>query len=707
MTQGTRLISFAIENSIAILGVDAPDSKVNLLSRAFCLDLDKILESIKSADDIKAIVITSKKDDFIVGADIKELESLTTAELAERQSQQAQQLMSKIAAFPKPIVAAIQGSCLGGGLELSLACQGRVASDEKRTQLGLPEVNLGILPAAGGTQRLPLLVGLPVALDMLLTGRTLSASKAKKVGLVDQVVPRFLLVEAAKTLAFRLAKNPVSFIHRAKTRLKNLALLPIALPKAKRAVQDKTQGNFPAPLALLEVVQSGIVFGIKHGLIEEAKQFASLVMGATSKNLMRLFFLSTARKKAPTPHHLGETSTLGVLGAGFMGTSIGLLSLRKGMRVLIYDNHKSALSKSESGVLRELGDWQKKGRLEPFDVKRLESKISFEDSLDAFAACDVIIEAVFEDLNVKKSLLRHLEPVLQPNTVFASNTSALPIEKIAEGAAHPNQIVGMHYFSPVDKMPLLEIVKAPATGPRTLQIAQEIGALQGKTMIVVNDAPGFYTSRILAPYLDEAVRLVASGIEPHQLDKALQKFGFPVGPIQLLDEVGLDIALHVEIDMSTYSPRFKDTFLSGLADQLLKAGNFGRKTGKGFYIYDDQTSHKKRTIYQPTLDLIRQHAPKEGRAVEGDIAAQCLLRMVNEAVMCLQEGILSNADDGDVGAILGLGFPAHLGGPFRYIDQVGAQKIYEQLKAMSETLGDRFKPAELLRERANTGALFT
>ncbi len=687
-------------DGVGILRFDTPDSPVNILSSRFFADFARHLDQVERDPDIRACVLSSAKpDSFIAGADLDELLAMTLPTQAAAFSREGHALLDRMAASSKPFVAAIHGPALGGGLEVALACHYRLASDDARTVLALPEVMLGLLPAGGGTQRLIPLVGIERGLPMLLTGQRIRAAKALKMGLVDAVTSPYGIEETACKAALMLAAGKLSPKRRApgmKERLLRGPLRGMVLNKARKDVLAKTRGLYPAPLAILDCVGAGLA-NSKRGYELEELGFGALVVSPEAKNLIGLFQATTAKKKLPghlAPHAVHR---LGVLGAGLMGEGIAAVSMAD-VPVVLKDVSDETLSRAARNLHGQLAKRVKSGSLTPTARDTNWHHLRFTTDATDLQGCDLVIEAVFEDLELKRSVLAETEAVIAPDAVYATNTSALPVAGIAAHAKHPERVLGMHYFSPVPKMPLLEIVVTPETADWAIATAMAAGKAQGKTVIVVKDGPGFYTTRILAPFLNEAAILLSQGVSVEAIDRALSDFGFPVGPFALIDEVGLDVAAHVSRELGrAFAHRGLEA--SDAVLRLSEAGFKGRKNGKGFYRYDQP----KKTVNPDIYPYFRKTpgAASPGRISHQDIVDRLVLLMVNEAVYCLQEGILSDARDGDLGAVLGLGFPPIHGGPFRYLDSMGPDRLVSQLAALAMAHGPRYQPAPLLVEMAH------
>ena len=698
-------------DNIAVISFDLPDTSVNVLSRESLADLQSALDQILRDPKVRACVLTSeKKDNFLAGADLGQLAEVTSAKEAEKFSRRGQDILNRIANGPIPFVAAVHGMALGGGLEVILACHSRIATDDPKTVFALPEVQLGLLPAAGGTQRLPRLIGLSQALPLMLSGSRVRAKKALKLGLVDQLVARENLLETAVKRAILLVeKNRWRSVKNTRlSKLDRLLPLPIVrsllLKKTREQVLRKTRGKYPAPLSILKCVEAGLNEGIDRGLAKEAELFGKLVVSPESKNLVWIFHASRELKKLPQgmPSPT-EVKKLAVIGAGLMGEGIASVSLPLN-DVILKDLTDKAVGRAKESIRTQLTKRVQSGSLTLADEVQQLTRLMCVTDMSALKESELVIEAVFEDLALKRKVLNDVEKVIAPSAVFASNTSALPISKIAEQAKHPERILGMHYFSPVPKMPLLEIVVMPKTSKEAIATAQSYGIAQGKTVIVVKDGPGFYTTRILAPLLNESMLLLEEGASVEAIDNALKNFGFPVGPIALLDEVGIDVGAHVAHDLGeAFGKRWGKA--SGALNLLIDAGYKGKKCGKGFYVYSESGRKKSKKEVDPKIYGF--FGGKARLTMDAhEIAERVAFMMINEAVYCLQEEVILNAHDGDIGAIMGLGFPPFLGGPFHYLDQLGLPAAVARMKELSKKFGPRFEPAPLLEEKSKKNGRF-
>jgi len=698
------------ENGIAHLVMDVVGESMNTLKAEFVDEIATMLAEIKADNTITGIVLMSgKADSFVAGADINMLASCKTAEQATAISRQGQMIFDQIESLTIPVVAAINGVCLGGGLELAMACHARVCSDNVKTALGLPEVQLGLLPGSGGTQRLPKLVGIQKALDMMLTGKQLRAKQALKIGLVTDVVPNTVLVEVAEKL---ILSGKVKTKPAKKTTIKSSLInrfleettigRKIVFSQASKTVLSKTKGNYPSPSKIIDCVKVGVEQSPAKGYQVEANHFGELVMSPVSAELRQIFFATTEMKKEQGVTGVAAipVNKVAVLGGGLMGGGIAFVTATKAnVSVRIKDIAHKGIHYALKYSFDLLNKKVKRRFMRKSEMQNQMAMITGTTDYSGFKEIDVVIEAVFEDLSLKQSMVADIESHCKESTIFASNTSSLPIGQIAEKAARPENVIGLHYFSPVDKMPLAEIIAHEKTSDQTISTTVALAKKQGKTPIVVKDKAGFYVNRILAPYMNEAALILLDGEPVEKLDKSLVKFGFPVGPMQLLDEVGIDIGAKIGPILQA---ELGDRFTPPAAfDKLISDGRLGKKVKKGFYQYNGV---KKKTVDESIYALLG--ITKTDKISSDDISARCVYMMLNEAVRCLDEGIIRNARDGDIGAIFGIGFPPFLGGPFRYIDSIGANNIVSRMSDWQVTLGERFAPCEKLLEIAEKGERF-
>ncbi|MFQ3219042.1 MAG: 3-hydroxyacyl-CoA dehydrogenase/enoyl-CoA hydratase/3-hydroxybutyryl-CoA epimerase [Paraglaciecola sp.] len=694
------------EDGIAILTMDVPGETMNTLKVEFGQQVNDMLDKIQGDSSIKGVVIISgKENSFVAGADISMLAACASAEDAQNMAQAGQKVFQRIEDMAIPFVAAIHGPALGGGLELALACHARVCSDDSKTQLGLPEVQLGLLPGSGGTQRLPRLISVQQAMKMMLTGAPVRAKQAKKYGIVDDMVPRSILLE----VAIEMAKKSKPTRHPVKLDLLGKALertpfgRKILFKQARKQTHSKTQGNYPAPDLIIDAIATGLDKGKERGMTVEASHFGKLVMTPESSALRGLFFATTEMKKESGVPGVksAKLHKVGILGGGLMGGGIAFVTATKaGLPARIKDIRSDGIAHAIKYSYDILNTKVKRRFMHKSDMQKQLACLTGSLDYVGFSDTDVVIEAVFEDLSLKQKMLADVEEHCNDHTIFASNTSSIPIGQIAAHAKRPEQVIGLHYFSPVDKMPLAEVIAHQSTSDQTISTTVELARKQGKTPIVVKDGAGFYVNRILAPYVNEATEIMLSGEPIEHIDKSLVKFGFPVGPIKLLDEVGIDVATKITpILQAQFGDRFKSA--QGFV-KILTDDRKGKKNKRGFYDYYGKKPGKEvdESVYT-LLDIIpnRKLSTKQ-------IAERCVLLMLNEAAMCLAEGVIRNARDGDVGAIFGIGFPPFLGGPFRYMDTLGIPHVVARLEYYQQQFGGKFTPADSLKTMVAEGKNF-
>ena len=701
-----KIFSLEKHDNIAIVRMDDPDSPQNVMNMAVQAEYEQILSDINEDKTLTGLIFMSgKKDCFLAGADISMLQSIETQEQAFDSSRLLHALCQQISDLPIPTVAAIDGTCLGGGLELSLVFDYRVATDNKATRIGVPEVQLGLLPGGGGTARLPRMISLPDALDMMLTGRQLNASRAKKIGLVDEVVSPSVLLEVAKSYLDK--GKPVRKQSFKDKMLTMPPLRSIVINKARDKVMAQTKGKYPAPLKILDSVEQGLAGDLEDALKLESQNFSELLMSPESKQFVNIFFATTDLKKdsgVDSDAEPRKVDNVGVLGAGLMGAGISYVTVDKAKTtVRMKDINVDGLAKGVAYVGKLVDKKLKKRRIKPNQHQAIMARLTAGIDYRGFKNSDVVIEAVFEDLGLKQNMIADIEALdSNKEIIFATNTSAIPIDDIAAKAKHPERVIGMHYFSPVEKMPLLEIIAGTKTADWVTATAVELGKRQGKTVIVVNDGPGFYTTRILAPYIMEAVRLIMEGVAIEDIDTTLEDFGMPVGPMKLMDEVGIDVGEHIG---ETLNQAFGDRvpLIEGV-DKVLQDDRKGKKNKRGFYDYSGDS--KGKNVDQSIYAVMGLSAPQANTADTNDIQQRVLFSMLNEAAYCLEEGILRSARDGDIGAIFGLGFPPFSGGPFRYMDEIGLEQTLQTLQALEQRHGPRFAPAKMIVDLAKRNERF-
>ena len=694
------------ENGIAHLIMDVKGDTMNTLKAEFSDEIAEVLKEIREDKAIKGLVLVSgKADSFVAGADVNMLAKCTSAAEATALSRQGQIIFDQLENLSIPVVAAVHGACLGGGLELAMACHAIVCSDSPKTALGLPEVQLGLLPGGGGTQRLPKRVGIQKSLDMMLTGKQLRAKQALKAGLVSDVVPNSVLIVTAEKLALSGKVKP---------KARKLSLMDkllegngvgrsILFSQATKTVLSKTKGNYPAPLKIIDCIRAGVEQAPSKGYQVEADHFGQLVMSDVSAQLRQLFFATTDMKKEQGVEGVApaKISNAAVLGGGLMGGGIAFVTATKAkLPVRIKDISHQGISYALKYGYDLLNKKVKRRFMRHSEMQSQLSLITGTTEYSGFNNVDIVVEAVFEDLTLKQNMVADIESHCKESTIFASNTSSLPIGQIAEKALRPENVIGLHYFSPVDKMPLAEIIAHDKTSDQTISTTVAFAKKQGKTPIVVKDKAGFYVNRILAPYMNEAAILLLEGCSIEALDKAMVKFGFPVGPMQLLDEVGIDVGSKIgPILQAELGGRFAppEAF-----SKLIDDGRLGKKAKKGFYQYN--TKSKKKLVDESVYSLLGLQA--SNTAVTDAQAERCVYMMLNEAARCLDEEIVRNARDGDIGAIFGIGFPPFLGGPFQYMDKIGAATVVSKLTQWQAEFGERFAPCDALVKMAEQGGKY-
>ena len=684
---------------------DTPGEKVNLLNADVLRELGRVLDEARARDDIRAILFSSAKPDaFIAGMDVAEIAGVNDAYRGSEGARFGQSVLQKIADAAKPSVCAINGGCLGGGTELALACTFRVASDGRAVRIGLPEVRLGIIPGFGGSQRLPRLVGLAPALDLILTGRTLDPKRALRIGLVDRVVPQAYLEREALALLRRAVEEGVDTVvrslerpaHRIENVLAHVGpLRRLVLDQARRKTEKRVRpADYPAPFRAIEAIDAALTRPLREGLDVEARIVGELIPTETTRNLLWLFRSQSALKRDASGIQASprRVERVGVVGAGIMGGGIAQLAADAGFPVRLRDVRYDAILKA----LRTASDiWTEKLARRRIGRREAEQKMAFiSPTLDerGFSQVDLVVEAVVENLEVKRQVLADLERRLPERSVFASNTSSLPIGEIAARALRPERIVGLHFFNPVHRMPLVEVIAGRRSSPEALATARAFALRLGKVPVLVADEPGFLVNRILTLYMNEALRLLTEGVAVARIDDAMVAFGMPLGPLALLDQVGLDTSRHVaQIIGGAFGARIGSD--GAALDALVQAGRLGQKNGSGFYRYRDG----KRTVPDPQIRSILGVGHEKDLPPE-TLQERMVLAMVNEAVVCLQSGVAREARDIDLAMVLGTGFPPFRGGLLRFADTIGIAVTEDRLARLADAHGERFRPAALFSQ---------
>ncbi len=697
------------DDGLAVLTFDLPGSRANTMGQAVLGEFEAMAKQLADRRDLRGLILRSGKPGmFIAGADLRELGGVKPdADTVRFFVRRGLNVIAALEDLPFPTLAAIDGSCMGGGLELALGFDVRLASTHPKMEIGFPEVKVGLFPGWGGTQRLARVIGPSLALELICTGDAVSAAKARDYGLVfDAVPPEKLLEEAVRVLTW--ARETGAWHEARKKKRQPVGLsadqASFLFAVARGQVASKTKGQYPAPLAALDAVARGCNRPLEEGLAVETELFVPLVGSPISRNLIGIFFMTQRLQKdtgvsavAVRPR---DVQKVGVLGAGIMGAGIAGAHVRRGVPALLLDSVPAALEKGVGTITKLLQERVEKGRLTTADMLGTLTKLGTTAKLADMADRDVVIEAIVENEEAKVRTYRELEAVLRPDAILASNTSTISITRMARGVGRPERFGGMHFFNPVDRMQLVEVIRGEKTSDETVVTLVALAKKIGKTPIVVKDCPGFLVNRILFPYLNEAMALVEEGVPLRVLDKAATAFGLPMGPVTLSDVVGLDTALYAgNVVNSAFADRFVPTRILGA---LVKAGRLGQKSGAGFYSYAKGSRGEDDPTFGPILEECR--TPAAPSAPE-EIIDRLLLPMLTEASRILSEGIVREPGDVDMGLILGVGFPPFRGGVLRWADDVGMGRVLEKL-ARYEKLGPRFRPTEQMRALAAAGKGF-
>jgi 3-hydroxyacyl-CoA dehydrogenase/enoyl-CoA hydratase/3-hydroxybutyryl-CoA epimerase len=715
-TSATDAIRYAVdEHGVAWLTLDQPGARLNILSSGVLKRLNELITQVRTdieAGRARAVVIRSgKPGTFIAGADVNEIAAVTDAEDGAAKARGGQQVFTRLSQLPIPTVVAIDGVCLGGGTELALACSYRLAGDRKETRIGLPEVQLGIIPGFGGTTRLPRLVGMRAALDIILSGRPVDARKAERIGLVDERVhPAQLERRAGEAARALQGKTGAPRLRRSDLVTRALDSAPgrlVLLRQARKRVQAETGGHYPAPLAALDILNRTLSLTIEESLRREAEAVGWLIVTPVCKNLMHVFHLSEAAKKSAPAVAARSVEHVGVLGAGVMGGGIAQIVAYRGLFVRLKDIKPDAVSLGLRHAWEAFQKLVKRRRLEARAAKQAMERISPTLEYSGFGRLDLVVEAVVEKMDVKKTVLRDTERAVRPGCVLTTNTSSLSVTEMQTALQRPADFCGMHFFNPVNRMPLIEIIRGAESSAETIATVFALARKIDKTPVIVNDGPGFLVNRILAPYLNEAGWLLSEGALVEEIDQALRQFGMPMGPLRLLDEIGLDVARHAaSVMFEAFGERLKP------APPLVALGatqRLGRKNNRGFYRYDGFPKGVRRqdaTVDQSVYAELGVSVARTMMAPE-QITERCVFVMINEAARILADGIVSGPGDVDLGMIMGTGFPPFRGGLLRYADSVGLERIVARLEQLTRPYGVRFQPADYLREKTQAGGFYS
>jgi 3-hydroxyacyl-CoA dehydrogenase/enoyl-CoA hydratase/3-hydroxybutyryl-CoA epimerase len=697
--------AFRIERDgdLAVVWFDLPGEKVNKFSTTVMTEFASVVDELEHDSAVKRVIIASGKPSiFIAGADVTEFSKATSAEQAREYTRFGQQTIHRFSKLPQVTVAAINGAALGGGCELAITCDYRVMSGSPKAQIGLPETKLGIFPAWGGTTRLPRLIGLTTALDIILNGKTVDGKRAKRMGLVDEVVPPAILLDIAKQFAAKPKRRAGS--DRTKFYVEGNPLARrVIFGKARKAVLAQTHGHYPAPLKAIEVMEYGMSAGVERGLAREVDEVVPLIVGPAgdvAQNLIRLFFMMEESKKERIAAAPADVREAGVLGAGIMGGGIAqLIADKTDAAVRMRDINWKAIG---GGLKAAAKIWKKKvdrRRMTRGEMQRKLARITSTVDWSGFERCQLVVEAVVENVDIKRQVLGEFEAIAGPNAIFATNTSTIPITDIAALAKRPENVAGMHFFNPVDRMPLVEVIRGAKTSDVAMATVANFARKMGKTVVYCNDGPGFVVNRILGPYMNESGFLLEEGNSIESIDKAMVDFGMPMGPMALLDEVGIDVAAKVaKILGGAFGDRMEP---SHVVDTLYADGRFGKKNGKGLYLYESGKRQGPDPAVYKLLNIKSTH-PADAQAV----VERMIFAMVNEAAMILDEKIVASAAELDLAMIMGTGFPPFRGGLLRYADKLGLPYILARLDDLFQKHGKRFLATVALRKLAERDGKF-
>jgi len=705
-------------DGIATLLIDKKDSTMNTIDQVFIDEITESIDRISTDDSIKGVILTSGKEAFLAGADLKGIEERSENAPNVPNATMFEQIWSLSSQFRrmekcgKPIVCAINGTAVGGGTEIALACHARIVADDDSIKLGLPEVQIGLLPAGGGTQRLPRLIGIQAALPLLLQGTSLKPQKALDAGFIDKVVPAADLMKEAKKWLMETPnavqpwdKKGYKVPGGAGPSSPDVAQMLVV---SNAMLQAGTFHNMPAPQAIASAVYEGTQLPIDTALRLEAKYMVGLMKGDVSRGMIRTLFINMgkANKLMHRPEGVAKTEfkKIGVIGAGLMGAGVAYVCAKEGVDVVLIDLKQEAADKGKDYTAKKFEKAIKKGRATQAEADAVLARITATTDYAALKDVQLVVEAVFEDRGIKAKVTKMLEEVLPHDAVIASNTSALPINDLAENCQRPQNFIGMHFFSPVERMPLVEVICGQKGNDAALAKALDLCQLMGKTPIVVNDGPGFFTTRFIGAYISETMAMLMQGVSPALLENAAKVVGLPIGPLSVSDEIGLDVAHHAaEQQKKDLGDKFKPNAASDVVATLVeKHGRHGRKNGKGFFDYDAEGN---KTLW-PGLNEIWPQKPQSQQPSAKEVQARMLYPQLVDAVKCVEEGVLTSPIDGDLGAILGVGFPPYTGGPFSMMDAIGINNVVKEMDRLEAAYGEQFKAPQLLRDMAKKDQTF-
>jgi len=701
-----KTVKVALRDGVAVITIDSPP--VNQMSPQMGQDFGEAITEAFGNNEVKAIVLTGTGKNFIAGADITQLQMVKNRDDIFGVASQGARFLSSIEVGPKPVVAAINGNCLGGGLETAMVCHYRVAA--KGVNLGQPEVQIGLIPGAGGTQRLPRLIGLPNALEMIAIGKPIKAEKAYSRGLVDEVVTQEELLNTAIKAARRFISGELNLKIRM-TRNRNDRLPSAAEKKAfldvsKMMTAQKAKG-YIAPFKAIEAFEKGLSYDIDKDIEMEVGLFSDCAVTDVAKNLIGIFLNTRAAGKLPRIKGLepAKIKKVAMLGGGVMGSGIVNLLLKGGVDAVLWDINDEAIDKGVGAVRKTFAYPIKKKKMKPADLDNMiDNQLTTTTRLEDLKDVDLIIEAVLENMNVKQDIWKKLEGICRPDVIFATNTSALPITEMASILADPARMIGLHFFNPADRMPLLEIICAERTSDQTLATSVAFARAIKKIPIVVNDGPGFYVSRQLGGLFGGAVFLSADGVDGAVIEEAMIDFGMPMGPATLSDLTGIDINYHVG---KTFEQRLGERYkIHPLTEVVYKTGCYGRKTGAGYFDYSGEKPVPNQKVIEAIKGYLKENGVAPKKMSWQEVVDAMLALGINEAALMMEQGICDRPQDMDLAMIYGTGFPPYRGGILRYADKWGLKNVYDKLVELEKEYGIRFKPADMVSEMAGSGKTF-
>jgi 3-hydroxyacyl-CoA dehydrogenase/enoyl-CoA hydratase/carnithine racemase len=706
MKSDYRTIKVEIKQGVAILRLNNPP--VNQLSKPFVEEMRNALTAAFGDDEVKAVILTGTEKNFIAGADITEIQQVKERDFILPLVMENNKFLNSIEQGPKPVIAALNGNCLGGGLEIAMACHYRIAG--KGIQVGQPEVQIGLIPGAGGTQRLPRLVGLPDALQMIGTGQAISAEEGLKKGCIDEVAPQEVLLEKAFEAGQRFISGELNHRERMtrlrKDRLPNGLMKKMIVKYAKDEAGKKGKG-YIAPFKAIEAMERGLSDNFEADLKVEAELFSDCAVSDVAKNLIGIFLNTRAAGRLPRIKGVEpqKIKTVAMLGGGAMGSGITNLLLSNGFDAILWDINDEAVQKGLIAIRKTFAYPIKIGKMTEEDLDRkIRDHLTTTTSLDDLKQVDVIIEAVLEDMKIKQGIWKSLQEICRPEVILATNTSALPITEMASVLRDPGRMIGLHFFNPAERMQLLEIICGKKTSDSTLATSVAFARAIRKVPIVVNDGPGFYVSRQLSALMGESTFMIGEGVDAALIEEAFLNFGMPMGPATLSDLTGIDIGYHVGKNFErSFGERCR---MSPIYELVYQTGCYGRKTGAGWYDYSGEKPAPNLKVQEAIKKYLKDNEIKPKKLSSEEIVDRMLARAINEAAFMIEERICDRPQDMDLAMIYGTGFPPYRGGILRYADAWGIRNVYEHLLRLEQEQGVRFKPASLLKEMAESGRTF-